>query len=132
MKVILRYIGASRDHGLVFRREERAQEVVAAANGRTIFASDDEEWANDRKHGRSVAGEYLYYQGMPVGLTSRKKSAVAMSTAEVEYRAIKDILERGIYIKQQASTFNPNETKTLTENHNMPTISMIGALGATK
>lgn len=60
----------------------------------------------------------------------KKQIAVEISTSEAEYCAIADVMQRPIYIRQLAQTFNENMAGIVIENDNMPSILMIKILGA--
>lgn len=69
---------------------------------------------------------------MPIGWVAKKQTAVALSTAEAEYRAITELIQRSIYAQTLATTFVKERPGITLQNDNMPAIAMLGALGATK
>lgn len=58
---------------------------------RSMCASSDVDWENDKVDRRSITGGFLTYKYMPIGWLSGNQDAVALSTAEAEYRSMTDM-----------------------------------------
>lgn len=69
-------------------------------------------------------GGFLTYNHMTIGWLSRKQDAVALSTAEAEYRAIAKMTQRVVYERTLARTFETKDDNNgvVLENENMQTI----------
>lgn len=61
-----------------------------------LSISSDADFANDIVDRRSISGTVITLNHIPVAWFSRKQKTVAMSTAELEYRAIGASLQVGI------------------------------------
>lgn len=69
---------------------------------------------------------------MTVGWLSKKQTSTAMSTAEAEYRAMTEVLQRAVYSQKLAATFDKKQSSIILENDNIPASRMLKTLGATK
>lgn len=96
MKRVMRYIPATRDHRLVFKKSNELDKVVAAVKKRGIEASSDADWTNDGIDRKSLTGGYMTYQSMPVSWTSIKQAELETSNVEAEYRAMEDVIKKKI------------------------------------
>lgn len=70
--------------------------------------------------------------GHLVRCLAKKKQAVAMSTAETEYREMAEVMHRSVYAQTLTTKFTTEKPDIIMENDNMPAITMISAIGATK
>lgn len=96
-----------------------------------IRVSLDADWANDRGDRRSITGGIIRYAGCPVAWVSRKQDAVALSTADAEYRAIAEVVQRAIYTSNLATTLHKHRMGITFETDNQPALSMISSMGNT-
>lgn len=69
---------------------------------------------------------------MPLTWTSRKQQAAALSTAEVNYGAMTDVIQCAIYVQQLGRTFDRTPKGITIKNDKMAAFTMTKALGATK
>lgn len=60
------------------------------------------------------------------------QTAVVMSTAEAEYRAMADMMQRAVYTQALAKTFEGKRAPVVLRNNCMSAITMVHALGVTK
>lgn len=60
----------------------------------------DADFSNDQVDRRSITVSVITLDGAPIAWFSRKQSAVAMSTADADYRAIASALQNAILIKR--------------------------------
>lgn len=81
VKQMLRYLRGSIDLGLTFRE-------ATASSPLCIKAFCDADWASDIDERRSTSGAYIYLGPNLISWWSKKKTLVAKSTAEAEYRSL--------------------------------------------
>lgn len=77
---VLRYLGSTRDYGLVFGN-------AVSNHGLNVIAYCDSNFAGDREDSISTYGYVFMLNGAAVTWTSKKQDKVAHSTAEAEYVA---------------------------------------------
>ncbi|KAE9336562.1 hypothetical protein PR003_g12450 [Phytophthora rubi] len=82
-KRVLRFLAATKDHGIFFDRK-KADSMTGAI---TINGFCDADWANCPDTRKSISGFVLKVAGGPVSWSARRQSVVAQSTAEAEYVA---------------------------------------------
>jgi len=80
LKRVLRYLAATRNHGVFFKNE--GANVI---NPLQINGFVDADWGNCPDTRRSVTGYVMLMAGGPVAWAARRQSIVALSTAEAEY-----------------------------------------------
>lgn len=78
VKHILRYISGTKDHGLVYVRDE---------NKKPIFGFSDGDLTGDVIDRRSTGGMCFYLNGNLVSWASQKQRVIALSSCEAEYMA---------------------------------------------
>lgn len=132
MKAALRYLRKTRYYGLRFRPKADKQRINATSATKPLTSCVDADWAKDRGYRRSVTGSFFTWKRRPIGWLSKKQSVVATSTAEAEYRAMTEIMQRSIYAQTLSMSFQTAKPGITLENDNQPAITMIKALGATK
>lgn len=77
-KRILRYLKATSDKALIYRKSSESAELLAYS---------DADWAADKTDRKSTSGCAIFHGQNLVSWFSRKQSYVALSTAEAEYIA---------------------------------------------
>lgn len=132
MKATLRYLKRTRKFGLFFCKETNKTGIEATCTARALCASADACWASDKVDRKSVTGSFIAWRGRPVGWVARKQDAIAMSTAEPEYREMTDVMQRAVYTQALARTFEKQKPAVQMENDNLPAITMLNAIGRTK
>lgn len=133
MKAALRYLKRTRNYVLFYHKHTSQKGVEATCKTRPLCASADSEWGNDKVDRLSVTGRFITWKGRRIGWIARKQDAVsAMSTAEAEYRAMTDIMQRAIYTQTLARTFEDEKQYITLENDNLRAITVIKSIGTTK
>lgn len=89
-KRILRYLKATQEKGLIYKKIEKEKNLVAYA---------DADWAADKTDRKSTSGCAVFYCGNLIHWFSKKQTAVALSTAEAEYVAASQAISELIYLK---------------------------------
>lgn len=79
VKLILRYLKGTLDHGLTFRPATLE-----------LKAFTDSDWAGDPNDLRSTTGFVIFLGNCPISWSSRKQTTVSRSSTEAEYRAMAD------------------------------------------
>lgn len=99
-----------------------------------LSISSDADFANDIVDRKSISGAIITINHSPVMWYSRKQGAVAMSTAESEYRSMATELQEGIYLQRilQSLPMLPNQVTTEGLTENKPALDMVFSLGGTK
>lgn len=128
----LGYLKRARNYGLYFRKTDHRGKITTTCKTSPLQANDDADWANDKGDRRSVTGGFVTYRGHPIAWVAKKQNAVAMSTAEAEYRAMVEMMQRGVYMQTLAQSFEKRRPPLVVNNDNMPAITMVNALGLTK
>lgn len=133
LKATLHYLKIKRNYGLYFRASKQRDEICATSKTRPISSNYDADWVNDIVDRRSITGGFITINGHPISLIPNKQTAVALSTVEAEYRAMTEVLQQAIYTQTLALSFHPSCKPAIRlYNDNIPAITMIQALGATK
>ena len=73
MKRVLRYVNATLDYGLQYKRSDES----------SLIAFCDSDWASDLSDSRSTSGNVIKVFGNTVSWSSRKQSILAKSTTEL-------------------------------------------------
>lgn len=60
---------------------------------------------------------------------SKNQDAVALSTAGAEYRAIAEVAQRGVYVRNLLGTIHEHKPTVSFETDNQPALDMVKALG---
>lgn len=74
----------------------------------------------------------MTYSGHKIAWMSKKEGEVAMLTVGTEYRCMADMMQRAAYPQTLAHSFETQRARLVLNNYNMPAITIINALGATK
>lgn len=79
LKRILKYLRATVDYNLVFRRSMESE---------TLSVYADADWGNNLDDRRSVSGYVVKLHGATISWATRKQTSVALSTTEAEFMAL--------------------------------------------
>lgn len=112
---ILRYLRATVNMGLEFRRGDR-QELICFV---------DADWGGDTKDRKSVSGYLFKVFGNVVSWTTRKQNCVALSTTEAELIALSASVCEGLWIKKLLSDFNVNIKTIIFYEDNQGCIALV-------
>ncbi|XP_052116590.1 cationic peroxidase 1-like [Arachis duranensis] len=93
VKRILRYLSGTINHGLHLNK----------ANSMEITAYSDSDWAGDPDDRKSTSGYCVFLGSNLVSWASKKQTAVARSSTEVEYRSMADLVAELIWVKNLMS-----------------------------
>lgn len=97
----------TQNYGLCFkRRSKKSRKLPVSYTTKPIGGSSDTGWSNDKNDRKSVTGELLKYRGILVGSLSKKPDAVALSKDDAEYRVMTEVIQRTVYEKKLATSFN--------------------------
>ena len=96
-KQVLRYLGTTRNLGIVFRRSGNPE----------LLGYTDADFANDVSTRKSVSGFVFLLAGGPISWASKKQSIVAQSTLEAEYVAMSTTVREAVWLRRMyAEVFN--------------------------
>lgn len=73
-KRILRYLSATKEYGLIYRKSESG-----------LLSMSDADWGGDQHTRKSVSGFVCFYANNPIAWHSRRQNCVALSSMEAEY-----------------------------------------------
>ena len=88
VKHIFRYIRGTMDHGILYKRGDRA-----------LVGYSDASWASDANDRKSVSGYIFTLAGAPISWRSKKQTTVALSTAEAEYIALSAAAQEAVWLQ---------------------------------
>lgn len=142
LKATMRYLAGKRNYGIIYRRRQEITDIGGEVDtqGIRIMAYSDADWANDRGDRKSITGGVIYYNEVIVDWTSHKQQAVAQSTAEAEYRAMVELVQRAVFTRNRARGIYQEPGKDvdgqtnpdLAASDKQPAIDMLTSLGGTK
>ena len=90
---VVRYLASTKDHALLYRREDRHR-----AGALHIYS--DASFANSLSDRHSFSGYVAYYHSCPVAWTSTKQPIVALSTTEAEYIALTSAVQSAVWLER--------------------------------
>lgn len=90
VKRVLRYLSATKNYGLLYKR----------CNDCSIVCYTDADWAADHKTRRSISGMVSFLNTGPISFKAQQQPSVALSTAESEYVAATDAVKELIWLKR--------------------------------
>ena len=83
-------------------------------NGHTeLEAYCDADWAGDKQDRKSTTGYCTFVGGNLVTWRSKKQKVIALSSAEAEYRAMKEVTKEMIWLKALLKDLGIHETKPM-------------------
>lgn len=111
-KRVLRYIQATKDLKLVYRRDDNSDALVGYS---------DSDWAGDKNDRKSTSGYVFKVFGNTVSWGSRKQTTVSLSSTEAEYIALTEAVceakwlrsllrEMGIQCNEATTIFEDNQS----------------------
>lgn len=89
VKRILRYLGGTKNLGLLYRREETC-----------CVGYSDADWGGSLDDRKSTSGYVFVWSGAAVTWRSQKQTCVALSTAESEYVALAAAVQEALWLGQ--------------------------------
>ncbi|XP_055309645.1 uncharacterized protein LOC129573283 [Sitodiplosis mosellana] len=90
-KRILRYLQATGDLKLEYRKDEKAKILVGYA---------DSDWAGDRNDSKSTSGYVFKLFGNTISWGTHKQNTVSQSSTEAEYAALAETINEAVWIKE--------------------------------
>lgn len=96
MKRVLRYIRATVEKGVGFKRE----------SGPKLMGFCDADYAGDLNERRSTTGYVFMFGSCPVSWSSKRQSTVSLSTTEAEYRAGSSAAQECIWLVRLLKDLN--------------------------
>ncbi|KAE9167405.1 hypothetical protein PF002_g30886 [Phytophthora fragariae] len=84
LKRVLRYLVATTDHGIFFKKPKASS--LSKVNAIKIEGFCDSDWGDCPETRKSVTGYAMLVAGGPVAWAARRQTVVAQSTAEAEYK----------------------------------------------
>ena len=103
-KRILRYLQATKQHGLAFGPDTCGQ---ASDEAPRLTAYGDSDFAADLETRRSTTGFITRLGGSTLSWASKRQRSVTLSTTEAEYMAAGDTLKEVKYLKQLLDEIDP-------------------------
>ena len=92
---IIKYILSTKDRKLKFS----VAEIKEGGINWEVVAFTDSDFAGDKDTRRSVTGFIIYFMGCAISWRSRSQKSVALSSTEVEYYGISDVVTELLFIK---------------------------------
>ncbi len=102
LKVIMRYLKGTMDHGVVYEKED---EYYLTAYSDSDYASEE-----DRK---SISGYVIYAQGGPIVWKSRKQPTVALSSCEAEYVALANTIQELLWVSMALTELGVRQSRPI-------------------
>ena len=87
---VVRYLKGTFDHGIMFRRGKHLE----------IHGYTDADWAGNPIDRRSTSGYFTFVGGNLVTWKSKKQKVVALSSAEAEFRGIRNGLTEVLWLRR--------------------------------
>lgn len=78
MKLVLRYVNGTTNHGLVYSRD----------NTTNLVGYSDADWVENCDDRKSISGRYFYVENNLFAWYNKKINCISLSIAEVEYTAV--------------------------------------------
>lgn len=99
-----------------------------------LTISSNADFSNDITDREWISSSVITLNHTPIAWFSRKERAIAMSTAESEYRTIATALQVGIHIQRLAQSLQmlPNKIDIKGLSDNKPALDMLHYLGGLK
>ena len=99
MYKLIRFVLSTKDYGLKF-------ELMKDIKKWELKALSDNDFATDKETRIRVFGYIIYFSGIPIAWRSKGMKSVVLSTTEVEYMALSEIVKELKFIVQLLQTMN--------------------------
>ena len=99
MYKLIRFVLATKDHGLKFKLMKSMRKWV-------LKALSDSDFASDKETRISIYGYVIYFCGIPIAWRSKGMKSVVLSTTEAEYMALSEVVKELKFIVQLLQTMN--------------------------
>ena len=99
MYKLIRFVLATKDHGLKFKLMKSMRKWV-------LKALSDSDFASEKETRISIYGYVIYFSGIPIAWRSKGMKSVVLSTTEAEYMALSEVVKELKFIVQLLQTMN--------------------------
>jgi hypothetical protein len=94
VRQIFRYISGTRHYGLLFQRQDNADQPLS------LIGYADADWGGCTETGRSTTGALITLGGCVIDWSSKRQTTVALSSCEAEYMAVAATLQSLMWLQQ--------------------------------
>ena len=109
MYKVIRFVLSTKDYGLKFELRKDMKKWA-------LKALSDSDFASDKETRISVFGYIIYFCGIPIAWRSKGMKSVVLSTTEVEYMALSELVKELKFIVQLLQTMNIDVELPITAN----------------
>ena len=99
MYTLIRFVLSTKDYGLKFK-------LIKSIRKWVLKALSDSDFASDKETRISVYGYVIYFCGIPIAWRNKGMKSVVLSTTEVEYMELSEVVKELKFIVQLLQTMN--------------------------